>query len=117
LVIDDQDDVRAVTVRILRRLGFSSHEAASGMAGVELAARHATGLRAILLNLTMPQLSGYETLQRLHTVAPGVPVVLMSGAGEPEAPFACEQSLGEAMVHKPFTLDTLAAALRQVGAL
>jgi hypothetical protein len=39
-------------------------------------------------------------------------VVLMNGVGEPEAPSAREQALGDNTVQKPFSLDRLAVALR-----
>ena len=86
LVVDDVDEIRQL-LRILldgdprfRVVG----EARDGLEGVEMAAALRPDL--IVLDLVMPRLDGLEALPRLHEVAPGARVVMLSGfeAGESE---------------------------------
>ena len=79
LVIDDEAEVRNLLVRILTRAGFEVIAAEDG----------ATGLRrlyqdrpdAIVLDVTMPGMDGWQTLERIRDLS-DVPVVMLSGRGE-----------------------------------
>jgi PAS domain S-box-containing protein len=68
LVVDDEPSVRHVTRRALERMGYSVLVAADGQAGIDLFQEHAGELACVLLDLTMPRMSGeeaHETMRRL----------------------------------------------------
>ena len=66
----------------------------------------------ILLDLTMPGLSGEETLRRMRMQDRRQKVILMSGYSENDATRRCAQLGAVAFVHKPFELEQLLAVIR-----
>lgn len=112
LVCDDDPGIRTVVSEHLVRQGYTVIEATSGQQAIELATEHA--VEAILLDLYMPGLSGWETLQRLR-VSPATantPVVILSVL----SPALRTQLTGEAQgwVQKPFNENLLFAELGRV---
>ena len=77
LVVEDQDEVRAVTVRILRGNGYLVLEAASGTEAISIAARRHIDL--LLTDVVMPRMGGRELATLLLAAHPGVHVLFMSG--------------------------------------
>jgi PAS domain S-box-containing protein len=112
LVVDDESAIRSVTVRMLNVLGFQVIEAADGAAAVELLRQDPAAVYAVLLDLTMPGMSGEETLGRLRAVRGDLPVIVLSGYSEKDVMdrFAGRELAG--FLQKPFKLDALRERLR-----
>jgi len=112
LVVDDEETVLATSRRMLQRMGFEVLAAGGGRRGLELAREHGPGLRAVLLDLTMPDLDGEQVCAELRRAWPELPVVISSGYAEAEVMprFAAHGRTG--FVQKPYGFDTLAAAMR-----
>ncbi len=112
LVCDDDAGIRTVVSEHLTRQGYSVIEASSGEQALILAAEH--HVEAILLDLYMPGLSGWETLQRLRNnpVTAKIPVVILSVLSSTLRP----QLTGDAQgwVQKPFNENLLFAELGRV---
>lgn len=86
LVVDDDIAALRVAERVMQRDGFRVIKANDGRAALDLYAEHGPSIDLVLLDLTMPELSGWETLRELQLLDPGVTVLLMSGyAQEPGA--------------------------------
>ena len=85
LVIDDEESVRQVARLALRKAGFEVLVASSGREGLERFQRDPGRIAAVLLDMTMPDLSGEEVFDQLRRVRPGVPVILSSGYNEQDA--------------------------------
>ncbi|WLT32624.1 response regulator [Geothrix sp. PMB-07] len=82
LVVDDEEAVRSVASSTLERCGFTVLTATNGRDGLKVYREHADRIRAVVLDLTMPIMSGDEVLADLRGgPAPGstVPVLLSSG--------------------------------------
>jgi len=112
LVVDDDDAVRKVSVRALEFKGF---EATAVATGEEALQRLQTGeFDCMILDLTMPELSGTETLLQVRAEFPMLPVLLSSGYQERsvEALLAQDRHLG--FVPKPFTPAQLAEHVGEV---
>jgi CheY-like chemotaxis protein len=79
LIIDDDDDAAEIMARNLERLGFTAHRAADGADGLKQVGRIAP--KAIVLDLNMPNMNGFEFLNSLaaQTVSKAIPVVVVSG--------------------------------------
>jgi two-component system cell cycle sensor histidine kinase/response regulator CckA len=82
LIIDDEPDVRVVTRRTLEKAGFIVMTAEDGQAGVQMFQSHADEIKTVLLDLTMPNMSGEEVFRAIRTIRPETRVVLMSGYNE-----------------------------------
>jgi PAS domain S-box-containing protein len=79
LLIDDERLVRAVLRRQLERAGMTTTEAADGEAGLDLIAQGLARPDIILLDLTMPGLSGEVVLRRLIELGVTAPILVVSG--------------------------------------
>jgi CheY-like chemotaxis protein len=77
LVIDDDDAVRDAFIAALDYGDYAPNGAASGPAGIESAREHKPDL--VFLDLKMPGMNGVETLARLRTVCPDVPIYIVTG--------------------------------------
>jgi len=112
LVVDDDEGIRTVVNHHLTRQGYTVLEAASGEEALVLASDNR--VEAILLDLYMPGLSGWETLQRLRNTpaTAHIPVVILSVLSSTLRP----QLTGDAQgwVQKPFNESLLFAELGRV---
>jgi len=110
LLVEDDIDVRNLMARMLTFQGFSVLEAGNGAEG--LSALHAHPEVAVLVtDLVMPGVDGYELLEKVRDSNFDVPAVAMTATlslSEEQ-----EKRLGAApLLYKPFTLESLIAAIR-----
>jgi two-component system cell cycle sensor histidine kinase/response regulator CckA len=110
LVVDDEPTVRRAAARLVSRAGYRALEADGGPAALALveAEDPAQPIDAVLLDLTMPGMTGEETLARLRRLRPRLPVVVTSGREADGAP-----AEASAFVAKPFDFAAVHAALRR----
>ena len=113
LIIDDEEPVREAVADILELEGVQSMAAANGFEGVALYQENRTNIDVVLLDLSMPGLSGEETLSELHRIDPNVQVVLSSGYSELDARHRFEQIGIAGFIQKPYDLDTFVAEIRR----
>lgn len=102
LVIDDDQAVCTVVTSVLKRFGFSVLLANSGTQGVEVFERNRDTISVVLLDMTMPGISGVETFKLLREKQINVPVILTSGLSENDI---SEQMEGTEVIHflkKPY---------------
>jgi len=114
LVVDDEPMVREVAEAILRRLGVTVVAAADGDEAVRVFTEDPDRFDLVLLDLTMPRLSGAETFRQIRAVRPDAKVILMSGYNEEDAGgrFVGEGLAG--FLEKPFSTQGLGAAIERV---
>jgi PAS domain S-box-containing protein len=111
LLVDDQAMVREVGRAILQRYGYRVQTAADGREAVEAYRAAAGKIDLVVLDLTMPRLSGRDALRELKGIDPKVRVLLCSGYSADRGEYASEPAvLG--FVQKPFRENELAAAVR-----
>ena len=107
LVIDDQTTVLATAEVMLKRAGYAALTASDGRTGLRMLQEHAKDVRAVLLDLTMPVMSGEEVFRQVRESHPKVPVLLMSGYTEKEATAHFTGAGLAGFIAKPFDLETL----------
>ena len=79
LFVDDEPYIRDLGAMVLRRHGYEVLPAESGARAVEVYRREGRRVALVVLDLTMPGLSGEEALKQLVDLDPGVRVLLSSG--------------------------------------
>ncbi len=114
LVVDDEEPVRRLAARVLGRLGFSVRTAADGREGLEAFQKHADEIVAVVLDLTMPGMSGAETLRAMRTVRPGATILLSSGYDADDSIRTLGGEQPDGFLQKPYSARGLARALRAV---
>jgi CheY-like chemotaxis protein len=112
LVVDDEESVARVAARCLQHFGYSTAMVHGGGAALETIAGAAAPIDAVLLDRTMPGMSGEETLAALRERHPRVAVVLTSGFDEGESALATRAARADVFLRKPYTPDELARAIR-----
>jgi len=114
LLVDDERTVRTIGAKMLERLGFEVLLAEDGLVGVEKYRDHAGRIDVVILDMTMPGLSGEEAFGELRKIRSDVRVLLTSGYNEQEA---TNRFIGKGLagfLQKPFQLTTLREKLCQI---
>ncbi|HOS94807.1 MAG TPA: response regulator, partial [Armatimonadota bacterium] len=114
LVADDEEAVRQVTRLALEMAGFTVITAADGEEAVECFAAHASEVRAILLDLSMPKMSGDEAFAAIKRIRPDVPVILSSGFNEQDTTNRLAGRGLAGFIQKPYRPTELIEKLRQL---
>ncbi|MEN9401915.1 MAG: hypothetical protein RL091_618, partial [Verrucomicrobiota bacterium] len=113
LIVDDEDGVRHVAGQALKHLGVTPLGAASGQAALDLINRPDHKIDLVMLDLTMPGMSGEETLRQLRTTHPGLKVVIMSGYSGGDTMQRCAALGVTDYLTKPFEIADLIQILRK----
>jgi CheY-like chemotaxis protein len=113
-VVDDDALIRQVTQLLLTKLGFTPVIANDGLEGVAAFREHANTLRAVLLDLTMPGMDGFEAHAEMHRHNAGVPVILMSGFSQKLSKLPPEAIHPAGVLAKPFGVEQLCERLQAV---
>jgi CheY-like chemotaxis protein len=107
LVVDDEEIIRRTAKSMLERHGYTVVVAEDGQRGLEIFKIVHDKVAAVLLDMTMPVLSGEETFSRLKEICPDVKVLLSSGYNESEA---IRRFTGKGLagfIQKPYSSTTL----------
>ena len=114
LVIDDNESVRGLVQTALKIAGFDVYAEADGEAGLLHFMRAEYEIDAIVMDVMMPGLNGWEVLSRLRQAHIDVPILVISGyTGDVSAESVARKG-GTAFLRKPFRRDKL---VRQVANL
>jgi PAS domain S-box-containing protein len=116
LVVDDEPIVRTLAKHALERFGYTVLVAEDGARGLDVFCTEADRLSCVVLDLTMPIMSGEETLVRMKAARADIPIVLSSGFNEAQAVrrFAGKGLAG--FLQKPYKAAVLMETIRRVVA-
>jgi len=106
LVIDDEEDIRNLLEELLRRAGHEVEKADDGRAG--LRALHASRPDLVVLDVTMPELDGWQTLERIRDLT-DVPVLMLTARGDELERVRGLKAGADDYVTKPFGRQELLA--------
>lgn len=116
-VIDDEDAVRTALRRLLRSEGMTVETFGGGAEFLRSLAAHQPD--CALLDLQMPDLTGFDVLAQLAQTHCRVPVVAITGNDSPEAKSSALGAGAAAYLRKPIgariLLDTISAAIARGG--
>jgi PAS domain S-box-containing protein len=101
LVVDDEEMVRSLAKAALQAQGWQVLEAADGQQAVEIFLQNQKTIDVVLLDLTMPVLSGHETFRRLREIDPQVKVIFASGYAEEQLEETERQAMA-GFIKKPY---------------
>jgi PAS domain S-box-containing protein len=112
LVVDDEKLVREMVRTALQRYGYTVLLAESGLAAIDLLKRHPGEIGLIMLDLSMPGMSGEEALPALRRIRPEVKVLVSSGYSESETMTLFEGQPVSGFIQKPYTGAGLAEKVK-----
>jgi CheY-like chemotaxis protein len=112
LIVDDDESVRALARWVVERAGYPAVTARDGDEALEKFRADPGAFGLVLLDLTMPRMSGEEVLVGLRSIRPSVRVVIITGYGE-DAVREGEGAEIAGFLQKPFSPDALRAMLQR----
>lgn len=114
LVVDDHPTNRLLASAMLRKLGWTVHEAESGEAGLQLAGSHA--FRLVLLDISMPGMSGEETCRQMRQLYIDKPLCILAYTAHafPEDHERILAAGFDDMLVKPISRQVLEAMLQEL---
>ncbi len=114
LLVDDEETVRSLGIRMLERCGFTVLTASDGHEALDVYRKHVADIVCVILDLTMPRMDGEETFRNLRIIDSGVRVIMSSGYNEQEvtARFAGKGLVG--FIQKPYRFEELVKKLRAI---
>jgi len=112
LVVDDEPLVRQMAKTALERHGYTVLVAESGPVAIDVFRRYPGQISLVVLDLSMPQMSGEETLPELNKIRPGVKVVVSSGYSETEAMSMFQGQRVAGFIQKPYNSKGLAEKVK-----
>jgi DNA-binding response OmpR family regulator len=109
LVIDDDDDIRGLVVELLERAGLDVEQAPDGRAG--LRAFHQQPADLVILDVSMPELDGWQTLERIRDLSEAPVMMLTAQGAELERVRGLQAGADDYLV-KPFGRQELVARVQ-----
>ncbi len=114
VLVEDEEAVRSVTSRILRRFGYRVVEAPGSTAAIRLVEEHAGPIDLLITDVVMPEMNGRQLVEHLLLGRPDLKVLYLSGytndAVVRHGVFESHMNF----LQKPFTTEALAGKVRQV---
>ena len=112
LLVDDEQSVRTIVLKILRRARYNVLEAENGEAALRIAEEHPGKIDLVITDMYMPGLRGREVVERLAPTRPGLRALFISGYADQDARTGVPG--GANFLNKPFSGQELANAVEKV---
>jgi CheY-like chemotaxis protein len=113
LLVEDEDDVRALAREVLERQGYSVLEASDGLQALRQFETGSDRIDLVLTDVVMPRMSGRELAERLVEGRPDLSVLYMSGYTDDAVIRHGVLGAGTAFLQKPFTPAALIQRVRE----
>jgi CheY-like chemotaxis protein len=108
LIVDDDAAVRETAVMLIEELGYRTEAAASAIDALKLLGDD--DIDAVLTDVVMPGMNGFQLAQRIRAVRPGMPVICVTGY----ANVIDDRSCCDIVLQKPYRTATIARMLEKI---
>jgi CheY-like chemotaxis protein len=112
LVVEDEDSLRAAVSGMIRRTGLSVIEVADGSDAVNVFRTNEININVVLLDMTLPGMSGPEVFAELQRIRPDVKIILTTAYSEEMVSASLGARRGWAFIRKPYQIGELVNLLR-----
>ena len=114
LMVDDDETVLVLGKEMLTRIGFQVIQATDGEDGLRMFEQHRQEFAVVILDLTMPGLSGEMVYADMQKMDPSIPVVMSSGYTEQDVSLRLGARGSRGFLQKPYTLDQMRVQIHQL---
>lgn len=111
LVVDDDPEMRALLLDVLRNEGYEVTEAKDGTEAVR--ALRARSFDVILMDKNMPGPSGLDLIPGFRRVCPGSQIIMMTAFGDVASFMEAAEKGAVEYLFKPFRMEEMKAAIRK----
>jgi PAS domain S-box-containing protein len=112
LVVEDEEMLRIAVCRMLRKKGFRVIEAGDGDAALEIIRKQPAEIGVVLLDMTLPGISGKQLFEALRAIRPDVRVILTTAYSKEMATNALGSLQAWGFIRKPYHIADLVAMLK-----
>ncbi len=113
LLVEDENVVRTLLVKVLRNLGYHVIEASHGAHALETARHYAEEIHLMLTDVAMPRMNGQELARQMKEIHPEAKVLFMTGYGGQKVGSTAILERGVPFINKPFMPDLLSLKVRE----
>jgi PAS domain S-box-containing protein len=113
LLVEDNDQVRELSLAILHRQGYSVITAENGLEALAVLDRHEGPVHLLLTDVVMPEMNGRDLFAKAAERHPGLKVLYMSGYTDDVIAHRGVLDQGVAFIQKPFSVKDLVAKVRE----
>jgi PAS domain S-box-containing protein len=114
LLVEDEDSIRSLVLRILQARGYTVLEAGRPHEALEISKHFSGHIHLLFTDVVMPQMSGREVAEQISAARPNTKVLYMSGYTDHAIAHHGVLNPGVPFLQKPFTPDGLAQKVREV---
>jgi len=114
LLIEDDQIVRELSLRILRGQGYKVIAKENGEQGLDYFKQNADSIHMVLTDIIMPLMSGLSFARAARHIKPDIKILFMSGYSEDQQPELHESGEGRNYIQKPFTVAVLCSRIREI---
>jgi len=114
MLVEDEAQVRDLTQRMLKQLGYSVLTAAKGDEALEISSNHAGEIALLVTDVVMPNMSGKQVADALVLTRPGLKVLFLSGYTDNTVGNHGVLDSNVNFLAKPFSRETLARKIREI---
>ena len=114
LIAEDEAMVRQMARAILIRAGYTVLTAEDGQEAVDMFEEHCGQISLVIMDITMPKLTGGEVFERIRAIKPEIPVLVCSAynEGSEKTDFVAKEGLS--YLQKPYSAKTLMKSVRRI---
>ncbi|MBV9889168.1 MAG: PAS domain S-box protein [Acidobacteria bacterium] len=114
LFIDDEEALVMLGTRFLERLGYRVTGHVDAISAIAEFRADPSRFAAVVTDLSMPKINGFEVARQILSIRPGIPIVLASGYVRPEDEQQAASIGIRRVLLKPSTIDVLAQTLDEI---
>ncbi|MGC8490742.1 MAG: FIST N-terminal domain-containing protein [Syntrophobacteraceae bacterium] len=111
LLVEDEAELRSMAISMLELLEYEVVTAKDGIEALEVFQEHGRRIRCVVLDITMPRMNGWQTLDALRARRSDLPVILATGHTESDVLQEERRHKAQAILFKPYQLKDMEAAL------
>lgn len=115
LMVDDEEQFRSTTSKILNRKGFATTLAGNGKEALEILKKSSQDV--VVLDVKMPGMDGHQTLTEIRKIDAKLPVIMLTGHGEADSAKASFKEGAYDYLSKPCDIDLLATRIQDACSL
>jgi CheY-like chemotaxis protein len=114
LLVDNEDFVVDILLRILKHLGYEVCVAKSGQEAINIFQKNEEEIGLVILDMVMPEMSGLETLVQLRKINPKIKIILSSGYEiDEDIQSVIDEGFSD-FIQKPFGVNQVSSKIEEI---
>jgi signal transduction histidine kinase len=114
MVVDDEEVIRDMILRILQNLGYRAVAFSSGSEALAYFREHGESVDLVILDMMMPEMSGLEVHERLVAIRSSVRILVCSGYSDQDSSALLNMPAIHGFLQKPFSISAFSQNLRRI---